>query len=100
MRFRSGLTRGPEFTHLLSCLILSLALLLHVEAKVFEEDHRASRGVGAGSLNLGTDAILEESDLLAQQFFKLGGYGAQRVLGHNVAIGATEMAHQHHSLGT
>jgi hypothetical protein len=49
----------------------ALALLLDVEADVLENDDGALGGVGAGSLDLGADAVGEEGDGLAHELTEL-----------------------------
>lgn len=52
-------------------LVDALALLLDVEADVLENDDGALGGVGAGSLDLGADAVGEEGDGLAHELAEL-----------------------------
>ena len=66
------LERGPELLDLagvglglVAGGVLSLALLLHVEPQVLEQDDRAGSGIGARLLHFLPYAVAEEGDLLS-----------------------------------
>jgi len=72
--------------------ILGLALLLNVEADVLEQDDLAWLEGGAGGLDLGANAVVEELHRLAEDFLKLCGDWLERVLGDALTIGTAKMA--------
>jgi hypothetical protein len=71
-----------------------------VEAQVLEQHNLAVGGLVDDALNLGADAVGSEGHALAQLLLELGHDGLQRVLGVDLAVGAAEMGHEHHGLGT
>jgi hypothetical protein len=73
-------------------LLLHLALLLDVEAQVLEQHDRARRELGAGGLHGRADAVVEESDGLAQQLLQLGRDRLQGELGDLLSVRAAEVA--------
>ena len=50
----------PRRPYLVAGGVLALALLLHVEAEVLQEDDGAGGGVGTGGLHIRTHAVLQE----------------------------------------
>ena len=74
--------------------ILGLALFLDMETDILEQDDLAGFQGGAGGLDLGSDAVVEELHRLAEQFLQLCGDGLEGVLGDALAVGAAEMAGQ------
>lgn len=93
---RDGLGIGLD---LLAVGLLSGALLLDVVTEVLEQNDRASSRVGAGLLDLGADAVVEESDVGVEQLLELLGNGLQRVLLNTLAVGTAEVRHQDDALG-
>jgi len=79
--------------------IQSLALFLHVEADVLQQDDGSWGGILAGGLHLAADAVAQEGHILAEQGLQLSGHGCQSVLDVLVAIGTTQMGHEYHRLG-
>jgi len=73
---------------------LGLALLLDVKAQVLQKDDAARRECGAGGLDLRADAIGEQRHRTAKELLQLDGDGLERVLGHSLAIGPPEVAHE------
>lgn len=84
----------------IALLVLDLTLLLDVEAEVLEEDDLAVLGGSADSLDLLTDAVVEELDILVEEGRELLGDGGQAILFNLLAVRATEMAHQDDRGGT
>ena len=71
-----------------------------MEAQVLQEDDLATGGLVDSLLDLGTNAILSEDDVLAiQQLGKLGNDGLEAVLGVGLAVGAAQVGHQDDGLG-
>jgi hypothetical protein len=85
---------------LLALGILGAALLLGVETQVLEQNDLAIGSLVHGLLGLGANAVLGESDALAEELLKHGNNGLQAVLGVDLAIGATQVGHEHNGLGT
>lgn len=97
----------PELSHLLliglglvAVLVLGGALLLDVEAKVLQQHDAAALGLVDNGLDVRADAVRREGDGLAQELLELGDNRLQAVLGVGAAIGATQVGHEHHGLGT
>mmetsp|Transcript_45274 Transcript_45274/g.81426 ORF Transcript_45274/g.81426 Transcript_45274/m.81426 type:complete len:451 (-) Transcript_45274:58-1410(-) len=78
----------------------TLAFLLHMEAKVFKQNHRASRRVSAGGLNLCTTTVLAESHRLPKLLLEDLGHWCQGELLDDRAIRTTEMGSQDYGLGS
>lgn len=70
-----------------------------MEAQVLQQDHLAAGGVVDGLLDLSTDTVLGEDNALAELLLQLGHHGLQGVLGVGLAIGTTQVGHQHDGLG-
>lgn len=85
---------------LLALGILGATLLLGVETQVLEQNDLAVRSLVHGLLGLGANAVLGESDALVEKLLKHGNNGLQAVLGVDLAIGATQVGHEHNGLGT
>jgi len=84
----------------IALLVLDLSFLLNVEAQVLKKDDLATLGGGADSLDLLTDTVIEELDILVEKGRQLLGDGGQAVLLDLLAIRATEMAHQDNGSST
>lgn len=54
-----------RITSLVSRGILALSFLGHMEAEVLQQNDCARGGVGAGSLHVSTDTVLQEGDFPA-----------------------------------
>lgn len=80
--------------------ILGRALLLNMEAQVLEQHDAAALGLVDDGLDLGADAVRGKGDRLAQELLELGQDGLQAVLGVGRSVGAAQVRHQHHGLGT
>ena len=85
---------------LLALGILGAALFLGVETQVLEQNDLAIGSLVHCLLGLGTNAVLGESDALAEKLLKHGNNGLQAVLGVDLAVGATQVGHEHNGLGT
>jgi hypothetical protein len=81
-------------------LILSRALLLNVETKVFQENDLTTSSRLAGSFNFGTNTVIKESHRLTKEFLDLSSDGSKRVLFLAFAIGTTKVGHQDYSSST
>lgn len=80
---------------LVALSVLAAALLLGVEAQVFEEHDAAVGGLVDGLLRGLADAVVGESDLLAtEELLELGDDGLEGVLGVDLAVGTAEVGHQ------
>ena len=85
---------------LLALGVLGGTFLLGVEAQVLQEDDLATSGLVDSLLDLGTNAILSEDDVLAiQELGELGNDGLKAVLGVDLAVGAAQVGHQDDGLG-
>lgn len=80
--------------------VLRAALLLSMETEVLKQNDLATGSLVHGLLSLGTNAVVDESDVLAEKLLKHGNNGLQAVLGVDLAIGAAEVRHEHNGLGT
>lgn len=49
--------------------------------------------------DFGSDAVLEKDDFALDELGEGGGHGREGVLGVGLAVGAAQVAHQHHALG-
>jgi len=79
---------------LVAVLVDTFALLLDVEAEVLEENNTAVVGLVNKLLDLGADRVGGEGDALAEELLELGNDGLQRVLGVDLAVGASEVGHE------
>lgn len=79
---------------------LALALLLDVEAHVLEQDNRAGSRIGAGGLNLGSNAVLEEGHGLLDELLELLGDRREGELVDLGTVWAAKVGSQHNGLGT
>lgn len=79
---------------LVALLVLDGTLLFDVETEIFEENDRTVFGGGNGLLDVGTDAIVEEDDGLADEFRELVGNGFEGVFGVDFSVRTSEMGHQ------
>lgn len=77
----------------------ALALLLNVEAEVLKENNFTVVGLVDNLLNLGTDAVGGEGDLLAEELLELRNNGLQGVLGVGLAVGTAKVRHEDNGLG-
>jgi hypothetical protein len=84
---------------LLALGVLAAALLLGVETQVLEEDNATVLGVVDSLLDLGTDTVVGEGDLLADELLELSNNGLQRVLLVDLSVGTAEVGHEDNSLG-
>lgn len=84
---------------LVALLVLGGTLLLNVEAQVLEEDDLAVGGLVDEVLDVLTDAVVGELDVLAEQLLELGDDGLQAVLGVLLSIGTAQVGHQDDGLG-
>jgi hypothetical protein len=78
--------------------VLGGTLLLGVEAQVLQEDDLATGSLVDGLLNLGTNAVLGEGNVLPEELGELSHDGLQAILGVDLAIGAAKVGHQDHGL--
>ena len=84
---------------LVTLLVLGRTLLLNVESEVLEENDGAILSLADDLLNLGTDTVGGEGDLLAQELLELGNDRLERVLLVRGAVGAAEVGHEDDGLG-
>lgn len=70
-----------------------------MESEVLEEDDGAVLGLVHNLLNLRTDTVRGEGDLLAEELLKLGDDGLEGVLLVGGAVGTAEVRHEDHGLG-
>lgn len=84
---------------LVALLVLGGTLLLNVESEVLEENDGAILSLADDLLDLGTDTVGGEGNLLAQELLELGNDGLERVLLVGRAVGAAEMGHEDDGLG-
>lgn len=70
-----------------------------MESEVLEEDDSAILSLVDDLLNLGTDTVRSEGNLLAEKLLELGNNGLEGVLLVGGAVGAAEMGHQDDGLG-
>ena len=73
---------------------LYLAFLLDVVAEVFEQNHIAGFGLGAGGFHFRADAVVEKLHRTTEQFLERFGHGLEREFFDALAIRTPEMAHQ------
>jgi hypothetical protein len=85
---------------LLALLILVAALLLSVEAEVLEKNDLSVLGAVYGLLDLLANAVVCESDALAEELLKLGNNRLKAVLLVGLAIWAAEVGHEDDSLSS
>jgi hypothetical protein len=85
---------------LVAVLVLGRAFLLNVESEVLEEDDRAILSLVDDLLDLRTDTIGGEGDLLAEELLKLSDNGLKGVLLVGGAVGSSEVRHEDDGLGT
>ena len=71
------------------------AFFLDVEAEIFEQNHVAGFGLGAGGLDFRADAVVQELHRAAEQFWSASATGLRREFFDALAIGPAEVAHQH-----
>lgn len=83
---------------LLALCILAAALLLGMESQVLEKYDATVGGAVDSLLDLRSDTVAGESDLLAEELLKLSHDWLQRVLCVGLAIGTTEVGHENDSL--
>lgn len=74
----------------------SLALFLHVETQILQQNNGTGRWVFARSLHLGTNAVVQEENVLLEKRFQFISNGRQSILEVLVAVGSTKMGAQHH----
>jgi len=84
---------------LVTILVLGRTLLLNVESEVLKENDGAILSLVDDLLNLGTDTVGGEGDLLAQELLELGNNRLEGVLLVGRAVGAAEVRHEDDGLG-
>lgn len=57
--------KASRLSHLVSSSVFAFSLLFNVEAQVFQQDDGSGSRVGAGSLHVWTDTVLQEGDVSA-----------------------------------
>jgi hypothetical protein len=85
---------------LLALLVLVAALLLSVEAEVLKKDDLSVLGVVDGLLDLLADAVICESNALAEKLLKLGNNRLETVLRVRLAIRAAKVGHKDDGLSS
>lgn len=83
---------------LLALGVLAASLLFGVESQVLEQHNAAVGGRVDGLLNLGTDTVAGEGDLLAQELLELSGDRLERVLWIGLAIRTAKVGHENNGL--
>jgi hypothetical protein len=80
---------------LVTFLVFRRTLFFNVESQIFEEEDLTFFSVGDGLFDFGTDAVREESDVLAgEETFEFGGDGFERVFFYFLSVGSTEVRHE------
>ena len=79
--------------------VLRAALLLSMETEVLKQNDLATGSLVHGLLSLGTNAVIDESDVLAEKLLKHRNNGLQAILGVDLAIRAAQVRHEHDGLG-
>lgn len=83
---------------LLALAVFGGAFLLGVEAQVLEENNLTVVGLVDDGLDFGTDAVRGELDTLAEQLFELRDDGLQAIFGVDLAVGSSQVRHEHDGL--
>ena len=66
-----------------------------MEAEILEQDNITGLQLGAGFFRHRAGTFGDEFDRLAEKFFQFRGHGFERVFLHLLAVGTSEVAHQH-----
>lgn len=70
-----------------------------METEVLQENDLATSSSVDGLLDLGTNTVVQELDLIAEKLLELGNNGSKRVLLVDRAVGTAEVGHEDDSLG-
>jgi hypothetical protein len=84
---------------LLALRVLAAALLFGVETQVLKENDATVLGIVDSLLDLGTDTVVGEGDLLADELLELSDNGLQRVLLGDLSVGTAKVGHEDNGLG-